>query len=148
MFRNVIAGARDMYLVSSADGGKTFTQARKLGAGSWKINACPADGGSIAMAGDSRPVSVWRRRREIYVAAEEGDEKLIAAGKNPVLAIGAKGLYTAWTDSSGVRLLAPSQDDPSILDASGRYVQLIALSEGTVLAAWQSEGRLIVERLR
>jgi hypothetical protein len=35
MWRNDLAGARDMYLVSSPDGGRTFGSPRKLGEGTW-----------------------------------------------------------------------------------------------------------------
>lgn len=50
MFRNELSGNRDMFVVHSDDGGETFGAARKLGTGSWKLAACPMDGGMLAFA--------------------------------------------------------------------------------------------------
>jgi hypothetical protein len=47
MWRNWLAGSRDMYLVRSRDG-LTFSKPEKLGSGTWKLNACPMDGGGLA----------------------------------------------------------------------------------------------------
>src|SRR5262245_7883870 len=44
--RNSVDGDRDMYHSISHDVGKTFSPAVKLGAASWRLNACPMDGGS------------------------------------------------------------------------------------------------------
>jgi hypothetical protein len=38
MWRNSLAGARDMYLSTSSDGGKTFAAAQKLGLGEWQFD--------------------------------------------------------------------------------------------------------------
>lgn len=61
MWRNWIAGSRDMYTVSSADGGKTFAAPAKLGLGTWPLNGCPMDGGGLA-----GPYSIWRRASAVY----------------------------------------------------------------------------------
>ena len=49
MWRNWLNGSRDMFAALSSDGGKTFATAQKLGSGTWKLNGCPMDGGSIAV---------------------------------------------------------------------------------------------------
>lgn len=41
MWRNSLKGLRDMYVVVSTDGGKSFGSAWKLGTGSWPLEACP-----------------------------------------------------------------------------------------------------------
>ena len=46
MFRDVIGDSRDMHVVSWELNGKV-SEAKKLGAGSWQINACPMDGGGM-----------------------------------------------------------------------------------------------------
>src|SRR5262249_24079329 len=48
MWRNDLNGARDMYLVSSEDGGRTFGPSGKLGQGTWRLKVCPMDGGGLA----------------------------------------------------------------------------------------------------
>ncbi len=47
MWRNALGGARDLYAALSSDGGQTFAPAVKLGTGTWKLNACPMDGGGV-----------------------------------------------------------------------------------------------------
>src|SRR5260370_1332262 len=49
MWRNALDGNRDMYVAHSKDGGVSFGRARKLGEGSWELNACPMDGGGLAI---------------------------------------------------------------------------------------------------
>jgi hypothetical protein len=49
MFRNLINGNRDLYLIESIDNGKTFGQATKPGNGYWKLNGCPMDEGGLAI---------------------------------------------------------------------------------------------------
>ena len=39
-------------VMKSADGGKTFSAARKHGEQPWLIDACPMDGGSVVLSGD------------------------------------------------------------------------------------------------
>ena len=48
MWRNSLDGARDMFVSESRDGGRTFSNARKLGSGTWPLKACPMDGGHLA----------------------------------------------------------------------------------------------------
>ena len=49
MWRNSLGGARDMYLSASRDG-VTFPAPEKLGNGTWRIDACPMDGGGLAVS--------------------------------------------------------------------------------------------------
>jgi hypothetical protein len=49
LFRNSLGGNRDMYLVTSDDAGKTFGEAVRLGDMHWVLNACPMDGGMLAV---------------------------------------------------------------------------------------------------
>src|SRR5712691_7359437 len=57
MFRNALEGSRDMYLARSANGGKTFEPAQKVGQGTWKLDACPW----MAAASRSTRRAGWRR---------------------------------------------------------------------------------------
>ncbi len=69
MWRNALDGSRDMYLISSHDGGKTFGGAEKQGAGTWKLNACPMDGGGVAFTAQGTVVTTWRARaNDVYMA--------------------------------------------------------------------------------
>jgi hypothetical protein len=142
MFRNALAGSRDLYIAASDDGGKTFRTPEKQGAGTWKLNACPMDGGGIAFNAQGKIVTVWRRENEIYLSPNGGAETPIHEGKNPAIASNANGIYVAWTSPEGVFARVPGQPDPVALDATGTFVQLVAIPHGPVLAAWERKGTL------
>src|SRR5690606_19480837 len=44
MWRNWLDGNRDLYWSLSKDGGRTFSQAKKLGQGHWPLRNSPMDG--------------------------------------------------------------------------------------------------------
>ena len=61
MWRNALAGSRDLYWASSTDGGKTFSAGKKLGIGTWLLSACPMDGGDLTVDRDGVAETIWRR---------------------------------------------------------------------------------------
>jgi photosystem II stability/assembly factor-like uncharacterized protein len=142
MWRNNLGGSRDMYLASSNDGGKTFSSANKQGTGTWKLNACPMDGGGIAFTTGGKIVTAWRRGTEVYLAQQTGTETMIYAGKDPAIAASEAGVYVAWTTPAGVFARVPGKTEPLTLDTQGSFVQLIAIPNGPVLAAWEKKGTL------
>ncbi len=81
MFRNWLQDNRDLYLTRSDDGGHTFNPAQKLGNGTWKLNGCPMDGGSLAVNKDGEIQTVWRREGKVYAAMPAMPEKEIGEGK-------------------------------------------------------------------
>jgi hypothetical protein len=139
MWRNSLMGARDMYLAVSTDGGKTFGAVRKLGNGSWPLDACPMDGGDITVSLKLEPETVWRRQDEIFLDAGEGQEQRVGRGKNPAIVSSAKGKYVAWQDESrqSVALLTPGVATPVPLGIDSAFVDLCAGPAGTVIAAWE-----------
>lgn len=97
MFRNSLSGQRDMFL-TSADDGQKFTTGRKLGKGSWKLNACPMDGGMLASDGKDGLVTVWRRDNQVFATLGNGaTEKLLGPGQQPWAAWSAAGPIIVWT---------------------------------------------------
>src|SRR5204862_7586913 len=86
LWRNWLDGSRDMWLAVSRDEGKTFTDARKLGSGTWKLKGCPMDGGAVAFAGDGQPLAVWRREKTGFAsAAPDREDQLSDSGTQPVI---------------------------------------------------------------
>ncbi len=139
MWRNDLGGSRDLYLTSSSDGGKSFAIAKKLGAGTWLLDACPMDGGQITLSRDGVPETIWRREDQIFVARPSGPEQLVGKGRNPAIAYGAKGKYLAWQDVSekSVVLLTPGAKAPVRLGTNSAYVDLAVGPGGTVIATWE-----------
>src|SRR4029450_4736158 len=65
LFRNALEGSRDVYVVRSEDGGRTFVAANRLGLGTWKLEGCPMDGGGLAVDGTGAVATIWRRDQTV-----------------------------------------------------------------------------------
>ena len=102
MWRNSLAGNRDMYLASSADMGETFSTAVKLGTGTWPLNACPMDGGALAPAANGSATTVWRRDREVFRSISgQPEEQSLGIGEQPWAAATGEGAYLTWVSRRG-----------------------------------------------
>ena len=141
MWRNALGGARDMYVSRSHDGGKSFTAAQKMGTGTWMLNACPMDGGGLAVAADNSLATFWRRNRQMFLCTAGETEKLIGEGEQGWIAAGQPGIFLTWLERRGGALhikspqgkaetLAPEANDPVIAaPLSGK---------GSVVVVWKS----------
>lgn len=67
MWRNDLEGARDLY-VAVRKGDKPFSEAKKLGTGTWKFNGCPMDGGSLVFSPEGKWLAVWRREKGVFAS--------------------------------------------------------------------------------
>ncbi len=145
MWRNVLDGSRDLHVISSADG-VTFERARKLGSGTWKINACPMDGGGFLVE-DGNVTSAWRREGEIYLSSPDGAERRVGTGKDAAIARGKRGVYVAWTKDGAIHAMTPGAAESMVVTPEGGFANLIALDDGAVMAAWEAQGRVEARRL-
>lgn len=144
MWRNAIDGYRDMWLSSSPDGAK-FSSATKVGAGTWKLAACPMDGGDVEATG--APVTVWRRDGQIFLHSPGHAEEPLGAGKDAAVARGRDGIYAAWTQGTSVVMKSPSAAEPVSLSTEGGFARLLRLASGDVLAAWETPTGIETKRL-
>lgn len=145
MWRNSLGGFRDLYAVVSRNGGKSYTRAVKLGRGSWKLDACPMDGGAIAVIGPGKVVSVWRREKQIFRTGTGAAEERLGPGEQPWAAGTPDGAYLAWVskrpgdlwllrpDAKAPQKLASSANDPALAAPLGK--------SGPVVAVWESGNR-------
>lgn len=146
MWRNWLDGSRDMYLSRSRDG-VNFAKAEKLGQGTWPLNACPMDGGGIAVAG-KRAVTAWRRDGEVFLAAPGEAETKLGKGIDVAVAAGTDGsVYAVWTSKAGLLASKPGVKDPVTLAPKGTFPTVVALTGGGALAAWESDGRIELQPL-
>jgi len=143
MWRNWLDGTRDMYLTRSRDG-VTFSKPEKLGMGTWRLNACPMDGGGIAIA-RNHIVTAWRRDHEIFLARPGEKEVGIGEGIDVALAAAAESVYAIWSTPSGVRALLPGEKESIVLAPKGTFPTIVALPNGNALAAWESEGAIHIQ---
>jgi hypothetical protein len=139
MFRNFLNGARDMYLLQSSDGGKTFGKAEKVGEGTWMLKACPMDGGGVFMSPDGKLSTVWRRNDKLFVARPGQPETEYATGKNAQLVSTEKGDYIVYQQDGQIWSTSPNQIQPAILSAGG-YPKLALMPKNKVLCLWEDEG--------
>ena len=152
LFRNQIAGHRDMYVVASSDGSR-FGPAIKQGSGTWALAACPMDGGGAAIAG-STLASVWRREERVLLTTTDlagpnasGPEVELGVGRDPVVAPVAGDdprVDYAFTAPDGV-VLGQAGQPPMRLGRGGSPA--IAASAGRTLIAWEAQGRVHIRGL-
>jgi hypothetical protein len=140
MWRGDADGARDMFVVSSSDQGASFSLPAKVGTGSWKLQACPMDGGSIA-ASLGRTTTVWRRDRTVFRAEPAGPEVRLGEGEQPWITAGPAGFYCTWLERRGGALelwstglevpfqLDEHANDPAIASSESSYAPVIAVWE-------------------
>ena len=138
MWRNYLRGARDMYVATSHDGGRTFGAAQKLGEGVWPLNACPMDGGAIASLPSREFVSVWRRESSIYTTRGADPEKFIGVGSQPVVtAIGDKPVFV-WHQENGLAMKRGFEAKPELLANEGAYPAIAPIkADGAAIVAWE-----------
>lgn len=143
MWRNWLGGARDMYLSSTDDGGKTFSAARKLGSGTWPLNACPMDGGALATSKGGID-TIWRRENTMYVTRSSGNEAKevkIGTGQQGWIAATERGTYLVWQSGragSAILALTPNETALRTLAGTGQNPMVVA-GGGTnpaVVAVW------------
>lgn len=142
MWRNWLDGARDMYLARSRDGIR-FSKPEKLGTGTWQLNACPMDGGGIAIV-RNRVVTAWRRDHEIFLASPGGNEWGIGEGMDVAVTAGADGVYAVWTTPAGVRALVPGSKEPIAIAPSGAFPNIVVPPNGHPLVAWEDKGQILI----
>ena len=142
MFRNNLDGHRDMYVTRSSDG-VAFSQAAKLGTGSWLLDACPMDGGGLVF--DGRDITaVWRRENDVYLTTATVPELRLGRGRDPVVAQAGAHRDIAWTSAEGVHLVQGRQ--APIVVGQGRFPAILALPAATIVA-WEHQGRVQVQRM-
>jgi hypothetical protein len=142
MFRNVLSGSRDMY-VARMKAGQSIGAPAKLGTGTWAINACPMDGGGIALKKGSL-ISAWRRDGEIFLATPGEAEKPIAKGKDVVLATSGPAVLAAWTDG-GINSYVSGRIVR--LSDEGAFPTVIGMGDGSALVAWEEKGAISIHRV-
>ncbi|HUO10688.1 MAG TPA: sialidase family protein [Phycisphaerae bacterium] len=143
MWRNCLGGSRDLYLAESKDG-QHFGTPQKLGHGTWMINACPMDGGGLAFDGN-RITTAWRRDQSIYLDEPGSLEEKLGEGKDVAVAAAHGRIHVAWIDNA--RLETWSSGKVSTLSDGASFPNLAPLPGGEVLAAWEKDGGISLERL-
>jgi hypothetical protein len=145
MWRNKLEGSRDFYVMRWRDG-KPVSTAAKQGDGTWKLEACPMDGGGIAVS-KGNVITAWRREKDVYLFEPGKPEVKLATGQDVALAANAKGAYTIWSAGKAIEGRLPGSSAAVRLAEDGAFPVLLALPDGAVLAAWEASGSVAMHRL-
>lgn len=145
MWRNKLDGSRDFYVVRIRDG-KVTGAPMKQGEGTWKLEACPMDGGGIVLR-NGEIITAWRREKDIYLAHPGKPEVKLGAGQDVALASNAKGEYAVWTSAGAIVAMLPGASAPAKLADVGAFPSIVALPDGAMLAAWEENGAIATKRL-
>lgn len=142
LFRNSLAGNRDMYLVSSSDGGLSFGTAKRLGSEHWNLNACPMDGGMVTKSAGGELISVWRRNGMVYSTGNRTSfESPIGRGEQPWITSNSKGAYLTWiTKRDGdLQVLNLSGAEPKTIAGNARDPVIVSCNvpEAKVYVFWE-----------
>lgn len=136
MWRNSIEGARDMWLTTRAKGAANFTTARKLGEGTWKINGCPHDGGTLVALGGGKFGAVAQRAGEVFLIGADNKETMLGKGRQAVAAETNGQTVVVWNDGSGLVAVRDLRRlEPVKLAADARFPLVVSVpGKGAVLA--------------
>jgi hypothetical protein len=144
-FRNWLNGSRDLYLLSSENGGKDFNQSVKLGAGTWKLNACPMDGGGLVVNNQRQVSSVWRREGKIYLSKPGETETEIATGRNCSISNPQQPIIT-WQEGDQLKVRDPGKN--TTLDVGkGGFLKAVKTKDNKIFCAWEADGQIFFTRL-
>jgi hypothetical protein len=143
MFRNFLGGNRDMYLLRVREG-QVVAKAERLGLESWTLNACPMDGGGVAID-NGRVVTAWRRGMEIFLAEPGQKEKKLGGGMDVALAANHGETFVLWTQRGAV--VRVSGGTTEVLGEGGAFPVITSLPGGGALAAWEENGVIRTRRL-
>ena len=136
MWRNWVGGSRDLYLATSRDG-RAFSPAQKLGTGTWKLNACPMDGGSLAFAPDGKWIAVWRRERPVFASESSAPEKqLTANAAQPITAFAGKTQIILW-EADGALMLERGAGGPARFAENAAAASIVS-GPNAAIVAWEA----------
>ncbi len=138
MWRNWLGGSRDMFTAASGDGGKTFSSAKKLGSGTWKLNGCPMDGGALALAADGKPLAVWRREKAVFASiASDPEQALSDSAVQPIAVSTGPHTFIFW-QSGGDLLLKKDDTTPARIATNAAFAAAAPMPDGAVIVVWES----------
>ena len=138
MWRNWLGGSRDPWLALSTDGGATFSGAKKLGAETWKLNACPMDGGALAFSPKGDPLAAWRREKSVEAGGIGSSEFPLAQNAaQPVVAFEKSGPVFVWQQDGGLMIQRGPAPATRLTD-DGAFPAIGLSADGKAIIVWES----------
>jgi len=138
MFRNWLNGSRDLYLATSTDKGRTFNNAVKLGTGTWKLNACPMDGGGLNFNADNSINTTWQRQGVVYYCKPGDSEKELGKGRDCSISNDKDETLVAWTSGDEIKYRNMLTNAETLV-GKGSYLKTLLLPGKKVLCVWEQD---------
>ena len=145
MFRNALEGSRDLYAVRLR-GGHMVGAAMKQGVGTWKLEACPMDGGGLVVR-NGQITSAWRREKDVYLAEEGKPEIKLGPGQDLALGANNQGVYAVWSTPDGIAAHVPNASRTTKLSDAGAFPSMTTAGDGAMVVAWEQNGSISVMRM-
>ncbi|HXI01455.1 MAG TPA: hypothetical protein VNI52_14395 [Sphingobacteriaceae bacterium] len=136
-FRNWLMGSRDIYYIVSTNKGKTFSAAEKSGTGTWKLNACPMDGGGLAVTEDGIITAAWRRNSDIFYSTANREQK-VGTGRDVSLAANKSTTLIAWHEKNNIKVFNPEKNKTVEL-GKGMSPKVYLLPKGKAICVWEDD---------
>jgi hypothetical protein len=146
MFRNWLNGSRDLYLATSTDMGRAFNAAIKLGAGTWKLNACPMDGGSLNFNADNTINTTWQRQGTVYYCKPGENEKELGKGRDCSISTNATRTLVAMGNAGNLKYKNVQTNQETEV-GKGSYLKTIILPDNKVLCVWEEDNMIKTKKI-
>ena len=137
-FRNWLAGSRDIYYTSSTDMGRTFTKATKAGMETWKLNACPMDGGGVSISDKGMVSTAWQRNGQVFYCNEQKVEKSIGNGRSVSMAQNRNATMIAWQEKDDIKIYDLAKGTTKVV-GKGSHPRIYLMKNGKSLCVWESK---------
>ncbi|MBC7744616.1 MAG: hypothetical protein H7096_05890, partial [Flavobacterium sp.] len=137
-FRNWLLGSRDIYYAISSDMGKNFSAPVKSGKGTWQLNACPMDGGGLAINESGVVSAAWRRNSDIFYSSGNKPERKLSVGRDVSLSQNKLNTVVAWQDKNKVQVLQFNTQKVTDL-GNGTSPKVYVLPNGKTICMWEDD---------
>ena len=137
-FRNWLMGSRDIYYAVSTNKGKTFTAPKKSGTGTWRLNACPMDGGGLAVNEGGIVSAAWRRNGDVYYSSENQPEQKVGSGRDVSMAQNKGITVVAWQEKNSIRVMNLNKKLTSDI-GKGVSPRVYLLANGKAICVWEDD---------
>lgn len=144
MFRNWLDGSRDLYFVQSADRGKTFGAAQKLGNGTWKLKGCPMDGGAVTLDTNAGIHTVWQREGKVFYAKPGKNEVQIGKGRACYIT-GNNHPVMTWQEGKQLNVQELGSANP-ITIGEGSFLVAIRTTDRKMVYVWEKEDTIVFKK--
>jgi hypothetical protein len=141
MFRNWLNGSRDLYLATSTNNGHSFNNAVKLGGGTWKLNACPMDGGGLNFNADNTINTTWQRQGVVYYYKPGQNETEVGKGRDCSISTGQNQTIVALV-TDGVLKYKNIRTNAETIVGKGSYLKILILPDNKVVCIWEEDGHI------